>query len=142
MIYNTKVGASYYDVKPVEKGNILDMFLPEDVEEIISLFLQSEKNYLIYTSTNKIDTEKYEFVMISRDGSHMCYPQVKTGNVALDFNDYNKLTEHGNMVYLFAVSQNYILNNNQNIIALSKSEIIDYLYKNKVIMPKRIRMWL
>ena len=44
------------------------MFLPEDVEEVISLYLKFEKNYLIYSSSNKLDTQTYEFVIDSRDG--------------------------------------------------------------------------
>jgi len=118
------------------------MLLPEDVEEIISLYLQVEKDYLIYTSTNKIDTAKYEFVMISRDGSHLCYAQVKTGNICIDFNDFSHLTKGNNKVYLFAVSQNYIKNNDSNIISLTKREIVDFLFNYTFIMPQRIRMWL
>lgn len=142
MIYNNKTEIKYYDVTPVDKNDILEMLLPEDVEEIISFYLQCEKNYLIYSSTNKVDTEKYEFVAIARDGSHLCYPQVKTGNVSLDFNEYDCLTQNGNKVYLFAVSQNYIRNNNSEIIALTKDEIIDFVYNHKAIMPERIKMWL
>lgn len=142
MIYNNKTGIKYYDVTPVDKNDILEMLLPEDVEEIISFYLQCEKNYLIYSSTNKVDTEKYEFVAIARDGSHLCYPQVKTGNVSLDFNEYDCLTQNGNKVYLFAVSQNYIRNNNSEIIALTKDEIIDFVYNHKAIMSERIKMWL
>lgn len=142
MIYNNKTGVKYYDVTSVDKDDILEMFLPEDVEEIISLYLQCEKDYLIYSSTNKVDTEKYEFVAVSRDGSHLCYPQVKTGHVQLDFNEYDCLAQKGNKVYLFAVSQNYIKNNNPDIVALTKDEIIDFVYKHKAIMLERIKMWL
>ncbi|WP_291637426.1 hypothetical protein [Clostridium sp.] len=141
-IYNDKKKTNYYDVKPMIKKNILDMFLPEDVEEIISLYLQFEKKYLIYSSSNKIDTQTYEFVMTSRDGGHLCYAQVKTGNVSLDGDDYVHLTKKGNKVYLFTVSQKYYNTDNVNIIPLEKNEIIDFIFKNKVIMPQRINMWL
>ena len=56
-IYNKKQGEKIYDVKEIK--DFLNFLLAEDVEEIISLYLQLEKNYLIYTSTNKIDTAKY-----------------------------------------------------------------------------------
>lgn len=141
-IYNNKKGVNLYDVKPLSNENILDMFLPEDVEEIISLYLQIKKNYLIYTSSNKLDTQTYEFVMTSKDGSHLCYAQVKTGRVPLDGNDYIHLTKNGDKVYLFAVSQEYYNVGDPNIIAIDKDEIVDFIYNNKAIMPQRIKMWL
>lgn len=141
-IYNDKKGVNYYGVKPIGKENILDMLLPEDVEEIVSLYLQAEKNYLIYSSSNKLDTQTYEFVMVSRDGGHLCYAQVKTGNVSLDGNHYLHLTANGNKVYIFAVSQQYYNVDNVNVISLGKNEIIDFIYNNKGILPQRIRMWL
>jgi hypothetical protein len=141
-IYNEKKKISYYNVDSIDRKNILDMFLPEDVEEVISLYLQSEKNYLIYSSSNKLDTQTYEFVMVSRDGSHLCYAQVKTGNVSLDGNDYIHLTADGNKVYLFTVSQQYYNVDNANIMSLDKNEIIDFIYNKKTIMPQRIKMWL
>lgn len=141
-IYNEKKKLNYYKVEAIDKKDILDMFLPEDVEEVVGLYLQFEKNYLIYSSSNKIDTQTYEFVMVSRDGSHLCYSQVKTGNVSLDGNDYIHLTKGGNKVYLFNVNQIYLNVDNINIIALNKNEIIDFIYSNKNIMPKRIKMWI
>lgn len=141
-IYNEKRNVNYYDITPINRKDILDMFLPEDVEEIISLYLQFEKNYLIYSSSNKLDTQTYEFVMVSRDGSHLCYTQVKTGNVSLDGNDYIHLTKSNNKVYLFNTSQQYYNVDNSNIIALDKNEIIDFVYNQRDIMPERIKMWL
>ena len=55
-IYNKKSNNKLYEIKKIE--DFLNFLLPEDVEEIVSLYLQLEKNYLIYTSTNKIDTAK------------------------------------------------------------------------------------
>ena len=138
-IYNKKQGEKIYDVKEIK--DFLNFLLAEDVEEIISLYLQLEKNYLIYTSTNKIDTAKYEFVMTSRDGKEKCYTQVKTGNEVLDPKDYQNLTENSNKVYLFALG-GYIGKNINNIICLKKDEILDFILKNKEILPNRIKYWI
>lgn len=107
----------------------------------MSLYLELEKNYLIYTSTNKIDTAKYEFVMISRDGKEKCYTQVKTGNEELDPKDYENLIENSNKVYLFTLAE-YIGKNINNIICLKKDEILDFIIKNKEILPGRIKYWM
>lgn len=141
-LYNNITKKKYYDIKPIIKDDILDMFLYEDMEEIVSLYLQVKKNYLVYTSSNKIDTQTYEFVMVSKDGKNLCYAQVKTGGIPLDGKNFEHLVKTNNEVYLFAVSQKYINIDNKNIIALTKDEIISFIYNNKFLMPERVKMWL
>ena len=138
-IYNKKQGKSPYEVKEIK--DFFNFLLAEDVEEIISLYLQLEKNYLIYTSTNKINTAKYEFVMTSRDGKEKCYTQVKTGNEVLNPKDYENLIENINKVYLFALG-GYEGKDMNNIICLKKDEILDFILKNKEILPNRIKYWI
>ncbi len=138
-IYNKKSNNKLYEIKKIE--DFLNFLLPEDVEEIVSLYLQLEKNYLIYTSTNKIDTAKYEFVMISRDGKEKCYTQVKTGNIKLDPEDYINLTENNVKVYLFTL-EGYKRENINNVICLKKEEILDFIKNNKEILPSRIKYWM
>lgn len=141
-LYNKLTGQNYYEIRNYDKEDIFDLLQPEDVEEVVSLYLQLKKNYLVYTSTNKLDTQKYEFVAIARDGSHNCYPQVKTGNEVLDGNQYIELTEQGNKVYLFATSEKYLNINGTNIIAIYRKELLDFIYQNKKIMPFRIQQWM
>jgi hypothetical protein len=141
-MYNKLTGKNVYETIPYVQNDILDLLQPEDVEEIVSLYLQVEKNYLVYTSTNKLDTQKYEFVAVARDGSHYCYPQVKTGQVTLNGNDYKELVKNGNKVYLFATSNVYYNVDERNIISISKNELLDFLSRNKKIMPYRIQQWM
>ena len=138
-IYNKKSNNKLYEIKKIE--DFLNFLLPEDVEEIVSLYLQLEKNYLIYTSTNKINTAKYEFVMISRDGKEKCCIQVKTGNTTLDPENYIYLTENNVKVYLFTL-EGYKRENINNVICLKKEEILDFIKNNKEILPSRIKYWM
>ena len=138
-IYNKKSNNKLYEIKKIEY--FLYFLLPEDFEEIVSLYLQLEKNYLIYTSTNKINTAKYEFVMISRDGKEKCCIQVKTGNTTLDPENYIYLTENNVKVYLFTL-EGYKRENINNVICLKKEEILDFIKNNKEILPSRIKYWM
>lgn len=140
-IYNKKSGKKIYEVKEIKINDFFNFLLAEDLEEIVSLYLQLEKNYLIYTSTNKIDTAKYEFVMISRDGKEKCYTQVKTGNNKLVPENYINLTENSNKVYLFALN-GYEGEDINNVICLKKDEILKFLLNNKKILPNRIKYWM
>lgn len=141
-MYNKLTGKNFYETIQYGKNDILDILQPEDVEEVVSLYLQVSKNYLVYTSTNKLDTQKYEFVAVARDGSHYCYPQVKTGNERLDGNIYKDLAVNGNKVILFATSEGYSNVDGVNIIALTRKEMMDFIMANKAIMPHRIAQWM
>ena len=103
---------------------------------------QIKKEYLVYTSTNKLNTQTYEFVAVARDGSYRCFPQVKTGGESLNGNKYKHLATNGNKVYLFAVSQNYNNINGENIIGLDKKELLAFVYSHVNLMPERIRLWI
>lgn len=141
-IYNQIIGEAVYEEKDYNRKDILDLLQPEDVEEVVSLYLQVKHNYLVYTSTNKLDTQKYEFVGVARDGSHHCYPQVKTGSVSLDGNDFKKLTKNGDKVYLFTVSGSCTNADGKSVIAISKEELLTFLFDHKEIMPSRIQLWM
>lgn len=139
-LYNVIAGRQVYPDQAVKKDELLDFLQPEDVEEAVSLYLQLEKEYLIYSSTNKLDTQTYEFVAVAKDGSHRAYPQVKTGNVPLDGNNYRELTANGNKVFLFTVGGAY--RNTAGMEIISQQDLIEFIYRNKDVMPGRIRQWL
>ena len=139
-LYNAITGTQFYPDCAVKKEEILDFLQPEDVEEAVSLYLQLEKGYLIYSSTNKLDTQTYEFVAVARDGSHRAYPQVKTGNVPLDGSHYQELTAGGDKVFLFTVGGEY--RNTTGMDIIDKKTLIDFIDKYQNIMPGRIRQWL
>lgn len=138
-LYNAMTGTQVYPDCVVPKEEILDFLQPEDVEEAVSLYLQMKKGYLIYSSTNKLDTQTYEFVAVAKDGSHKAYPQIKTGNVSLDGDDYRNLTAGGNKVFLFTVNGEYYHTAGMEII--DKTELIDFMSQNQSILPGRIRQW-
>lgn len=140
MLYNRIKKTKFYDIKPIQKENFLSLLLPEDVEEIIFLYLQLKYGYLLYSSSNKIDTQTYEGVMINPLTYKKCYIQVKTGNVALDGNSYVELTNNGDEFYLFTTSEIYT-NLSANVKAISKQEILDFVNDNLAILPDRIKIW-
>ncbi len=139
-LYNTITGTQFYPDCAVKKEEILDFLQPEDVEEVVSLYLQLEKGYLLYSSTNKLDTQTYEFVAVARDGSHKAYPQVKTGKTPLDGSHYKELTANGDKVFLFTVEGEY--KNTAGMDIIDRKALIDFIYGHKSIMPGRIRQWL
>ena len=143
-LYNYKSGTDIYLTQNVCREDLLNILSPEDIEEIVCLYLQVEEHYKLYSSTCKKSTELYECVMVKEDGSHKCYPQVKTGrNDLLDGKDYIHLIEGGmNYVYLFSTSQNYKkVEDYENIIYLKPDTILAFMESHKEMLPERVRAW-
>lgn len=47
--------------------NFWDLAHYEDLEDIVGLYLQKERGYLIFPSTNKTGTEDYEYMLVQKD---------------------------------------------------------------------------
>ena len=137
-VYNSQLGNVMYKVNDISLKYSLEMLHPEDLEELISLYLQVEKGYLLYSSTNKIDTQTYEFVMVKNDGSHRAYTQVKSGNSdTLDGNDYKELV-NPNIMYLY--SSKCINCDNQFTIRINEDELLRFVKNHESILPRRIKL--
>lgn len=73
--------------------NFYSLLQPEDVEDLLALWLYDTKKYVCIPSTNKIATPKYECVLVDPADTNRkhIYIQVKKGNVDLDADDYRDL---------------------------------------------------
>lgn len=81
-----------------------DCLSPNDCEDLVCLYLFDRKGYVTIPSTNKIATELYECVLVNSETGMLAYPQVKKGNVDLNFANYIDLVDNhkrNKEVYLF-----------------------------------------
>lgn len=81
-----------------------DCLSPNDCEDLVCLYLFDCKGYVTIPSTNKIATELYECVLVNPETGKFAYPQVKKGNVDLNFANYTDLVDNhkrNKEVYLF-----------------------------------------
>lgn len=123
--------------------DIWSVLSDKDVEELVLLYLQIEKGYYIYSSTVKTSFPQYECQMVNAQGKH-AYPQVKTGNVALDANNYIDIFKYDSEadVYLFATSENYTSNDAKNVHFLYRNELEKFIKENKKLLPTVTQYWL
>lgn len=103
------------------------------------LYLQS-KGYYIYSSTIKSDTKTYEAILISNDGKHRCYPQVKHEEF-LDPKEYSNGIEEGDKAILFSSSENYG-KPYKNVECLSRTDIWNFIKDKYYILPESIKYWV
>ena len=125
-----------------------DCLSPNDCEDLVCLYLYDRKGYVTIPSTNKIATELYECVLVNPENGMLAYPQVKKGNVALDFVKYIDLVDDQKRkkeVYLFTsegeVKNSNIQSDSIHVIApndlylwvKSKMESVNYLIPEGIV---------
>ena len=131
-IYNMYGSAgAIYDVDPVTDEGILQLLLPEDVEELVLLYLQVEYDYLLYSSSNKIYTAQVECEMVKRDGSMRCYPH-----------DYTNLVSDTSEVFLFSTDPSDDNRCCPGVTVITNDELITFMQTHREILPRRIKWWL
>ena len=109
ILYNKK--DNYYKISDKlenNKTNFYGLLSPNDCEDLLYFYLYHKFKYIVIPSTNKINTQNYEFVMLNsnnRDGK--IYIQVKNGEVNIEINNYKNF---GGEIYLLTTRGNVLKN--------------------------------
>lgn len=139
-LYNKLVGKKYYNVERVKIDNIFSMLHPEDLEDVVGLYLQITHDYVLQPSTCKKDTQLYEAKLVSKDGRRVGYFQVKSGSEDIDCAAFTHLR---GTVYLFTAMGNYLnQEGNRNIVIIDKGDLQEFIIENMKIMTERLRFWM
>lgn len=140
---------------------ILNLLGSSGLEDIIALWLFDKYKYVVIPSTNKISTQKYEFVMF--DGGNWpdysnkrIYIQTKNGDNDLNVSDYLELIDNDNdEVWLVSrLGKIKLLDDSENIDTIIRisgkkyeitkykiDEIVEFIFdeRNKNIIPDFIK---
>ena len=166
IIYNKK--DNYYKISNKlenNKTNFYGLLSPNDCEDLLYFYLYYKFKYIVIPSTNKINTQNYEFVMLnSNNRDEKIYIQVKNGEVNIEINNYKNF---GGEIYLLTTRGNVLKNgkiltknnidmNNGKILNLDGSfkgnifiinpealyEFAKEAYKDEtILMPQSILQW-
>ncbi len=141
LIWN-QLSQNKYDISKMDWEDFWTCISSEDLECLVFLYLQA-KGYYIYSSTVKKGTGHIEGVLVSKDGTHKAYPQVKKVT-ALPVGNYLGDVERqpNDKVYLFTTSENYGTQYHPNIVCIKKEDLKDFIMKNELIIPATIKYWL
>ncbi len=136
-----------------------------DLEDLLGLWLQIDRNYVVFPSTNKQSTKDYEYILKKEDGSKKAIIQCKTGYDCINLETFDKYKDKYE-IYLSVIDGHLRRNkkevniNDENIINIndynteypeksgyqiykvSLKYLLDWAKKNKNILPDRIRYYL
>ena len=131
------------DLSLCEK-HFYNLLQPEDVEDLLALWLYDTKKYVCIPSTNKIATPKYECVLIDPNDLNRkhIYIQVKKGNIDLNADDYAGLNGE---VYLLT-TEGHVSNADKydNVFCVDPSDIYQFaISADKAHMiPENVLYWV
>lgn len=138
---NTQDIKNKYDDIELSKDEFWNLIGSEELESLVLLYLQS-KGYYIYSSTLKRSSPKFEAILISSDGSHRCFPQVKRETSLLPLEYSTVLKNDKDKVYLFTTSENYGYEKHPQVICLKRIELEQFIKKNMHILPQTTLYWV
>ena len=166
ILYNKK--DNYYNIDNKiknNKKNFYDLLSPYDCEDLLYFYLYDKFKYVVIPSTNKTNTQNYEFEMVNHENrNEKIYIQVKNGEVNIEINNYKNfrgeiylLTTRGNVLKngKILTKNNIDMNNGKilnldssfkgNIFIINPEALYDFAkeaYKNEsILMPHSILQW-
>lgn len=149
MIYNQMATDDFkYNVNlELNQDAFYSLISPSDCEDLLYLWLYSNnKNYVCIPSTNKIATQKYEFVILDVETGKHIYIQVKNGNTNIDADDYASLVNGTiNEVYLLSTKGKvYNADKYSNIHVADAEKIFEFACNeaNQNYIPPNIDYWM
>ena len=110
----------------------------DDCEDLLAIYLQ-KKGYILYPSTCKLGTKKFEFILMDPETKDRIATQVKNSGEELNINDYKNFEGR---VYLFSSKENYIGEETDNVICLNSKELYNFCMQNQMIMSPKLKHWI
>jgi len=137
-LFNKLTDTESYEIKELESPDIFSLLSSDDCEDILGLYLQKEKGYLLVPSSCKSDTMNYEYELRHKDTGDKAVVQVKNGWVDLHTDDYSNINS---TVFLMTTKGQYLGNQQDNIHFVDPTEMEKFVFANIDILPDKIRNW-
>ena len=121
------------------KSDIFSLISAADLEDVVAIYLQVTKGFVMFPSTCKTDTMTVECIFVSREDGTKIGVQVKSGKISLNRDAYGAFD---GTVYLFAASGRYDGEPHAGCVCLEPDTIRKFVFENKPLMPGRIQRWI
>ena len=131
-LWNKLSNEQVYEIDKSEYSDIFMMLDDEETEDLVFLYLQSQGWYVLPNS-RKADTMSFEYLAVNPLTGEKALTQVKTGNADLDRDDYS---HYPHKVFLFQSNERYEGSIAENVVCISRAELLKFLEKSITWLPK------
>lgn len=132
-LYNQK-HPNHYTVRTIDSPDLFEFLDSDDLEDIVSLYLQAERHFLFISSSRQSDTGAYEFGLRHRDTHERAVVQVKHGKVDLSIKKYSGFS---GKCFLFTSGGRYIGHASPRVECLNRDVIANFIAMNRDLLPPR-----
>lgn len=131
-LWNVLSSRQVYEIDKAKYSDIFMMLDDEETEDLVFLYLQS-MGWHVLPNSRKADTMSFEYLAINPKSGERALTQVKTGEVVLNRNDY---ATYPQKIFLFQSNDRYVGDEPENVICISKNEMLNFLNKSLVWLPE------
>lgn len=126
----------------VTEREVLESHLdPYDVEDLIYVWLQVARGFLVFPRARRRDTPAYEWTMINRTTRRKGIVQVKTGNESVNIDELVQAADADTDTYAYSTARRY--NGDPTLLTevISSDDVLRMAREEADLLPARIRSW-
>ena len=139
----TEYTAYLYDGTPfAKKPDFFALLHPDDLEDLLGLYLQQSAGYYVFPSTNKTGTALFEYMLVHKATGKRAVIQCKTGQAAVPPENIRTFTtDYKDMdVYITTLRDDDYAG--ANIHVIKKETLKTWAQQHLPILPGRIKNFL
>jgi hypothetical protein len=131
-LWNTLSKEQVYQIDKSEFSDIFMMLDDEETEDLVFVYLQSQ-GWFVIPNSRKGDSMSFEYLAVNPKTGEKALTQVKTGEVAINKDDY---VHYRQKIFLFQSNEIYTGVGANNIVCISRDELLKFLHKSIAWFPK------
>ena len=119
-----------------------DLLDPFDVEDLVFVYLQCERGYLVLPASRRTNTAAYEYVLVNPDTRQQAIVQIRTGDAPVPLDE---LLSGANTIHkAFAYSARGLYDGDQEgrVERLTDDELLRFALERPYALPPRVYEWL
>ena len=118
------------------------MLSPGDLEDLIYVWLQFSKNYLMIPNARQASTPVYEWTMVHRQTGRRAIIQIKSGKTMVDVEGLVRAAKEADAdAFAFAASGRYSINDHPEVQYVPLDHLTDFARGQKNLLPWRVARW-
>ncbi|MBQ4472221.1 MAG: hypothetical protein II942_03140 [Alphaproteobacteria bacterium] len=127
--------------KNISLPSFIPLLHPDDLEDLLGLYLQKERGYYIFPSTNKHNTPLFEYVLVNKKGE-LAVIQCKIGGTEISDKNITIFIEKYSTYKVFIATVKDKDYCGKNIETIKMATLQEFATANRPILPKRIQNFL
>jgi hypothetical protein len=114
---------------------------PFDVEDLVFVYMQAERNFLVLPGSRRTDSAAYEYVLIHRITHEQAVVQIKTGLSIVDLDQLVRAAGTQHKAFAFSTTGSYS-GVASNVELLSSESLLAFMQTSPEFLPPRVKGWL